>query len=292
MVGMVLELTETEIRLIDGVKIDITKKLKGGEDADRRAVAFHMTVGKLAQEAKRISALNRIKFLALNINRSHAAEVFLNALFSHAEDNIFIPGGNWTILSFHDAEGRILNQSTTTADSQVLLPVGTVTSDWAETARREQHITFAKIRVRVDLQPITNKPDSVVYLDTFVQLPQQARMIKDAGGNDITVRTYYGDANLKAMPADRFKATILDATGQQGAADLDQASFTATGATLNEDKMQEKHREHICKSCMKFLLEVYTTPSVPILITSQRKRLRGSNRFSQMRSQGTEEDCP
>ena len=48
MVGMVLELTETKIRLIEGVKIDITKKLKGGKDAEKRAVAFHMTVGKLS----------------------------------------------------------------------------------------------------------------------------------------------------------------------------------------------------------------------------------------------------
>ena len=30
---------------------------------------------------------------------------------------------------------------------------------------------------------------------------------------------------------------ILDITGQQGAADLDEAAFTAKGATLNEDKM-------------------------------------------------------
>ena len=29
--GMVLELTETSIRLIEGVKVDITKKLKGGK---------------------------------------------------------------------------------------------------------------------------------------------------------------------------------------------------------------------------------------------------------------------
>ena len=29
--GMVLELTETNIRLIEGVKVDITNKLKGGK---------------------------------------------------------------------------------------------------------------------------------------------------------------------------------------------------------------------------------------------------------------------
>ena len=61
---MVLELTETSIRLIEGVKVDITNKLKGGEDAEQRAIAFHMTVGKLSQEKRRISAINRMKFLA------------------------------------------------------------------------------------------------------------------------------------------------------------------------------------------------------------------------------------
>ena len=110
-----------------------------------------MTVGKLSQEKRRISAINRMKFLALNINCSHTADTFMNALFERAEDVIFIPGGNWTIMSFHDADGRILSQSTTTADPQVLLPVGDVSTCWAITARREEHIHFAKIRVRVDL---------------------------------------------------------------------------------------------------------------------------------------------
>ena len=212
--GMVLELTETSVRLIEGVKVDITKKLTGGEDSEQRAVAFHMTVGKLAQEKRRISALNRIKFLALNVNRSHAADVYMNALFDCAEENTFIPGGNWTIMSFHDTDGKILSKSTTTADPQILLPVGDVTSNWADEARREEHISFVKIRVRVDLQPITEKPDSVVYLETFVQLPQEARIIKDGGGSNVTVRTYCGDANLKAMSMERFKSRILDATGQ------------------------------------------------------------------------------
>ena len=78
MIGAILELTETETRLIDGVKIEITKKLTGVKDANSRAVAFYMTNGKLAAEAKRISALSRIKFLARNTNRSHAADVYLN----------------------------------------------------------------------------------------------------------------------------------------------------------------------------------------------------------------------
>ena len=138
--GMVLELTETSIRLINGIKIEITNKLMGTESPAKRAVSFHMTVGKLWQEKRRISPTNRVKFLAHNINRSHVAETFMNALFEHAENEIFIPGGNWQIISFHDAEGRILSLSTTTADPQVLLPVGDIARGWADTERREEGI--------------------------------------------------------------------------------------------------------------------------------------------------------
>ena len=55
------------------------------------------------------------------------------------------------------------------------------------------------------------------------------------------------------MTPERFKSRILDVTGQRGAADLDQAAFTARGATLNEEKMQDKHRELIVSSQEKYL---------------------------------------
>ena len=67
------------------------------------------------------------------------------------------------------------------------------------------------------------------------------------------------------MPETPFKAIILDVTGQQSAADLDQAAFTMKGAVLDEEKMQEKHREHICKAFMKFLLEILFNALCPNL---------------------------
>ena len=65
------------------------------------------------------------------------------------------------------------------------------------------------------------------------------------------------------MTAERFKSRILEVTGQRGAADLDQAAFTARGATLNEEKMQDKHREHICSCMMKYLHGVWFNALCP-----------------------------
>ena len=92
-----------------------------------------------------------------------------------------------------------------------------------------------------------------MYLETFVRLPQEARIIHDANRQNINIRTYCGDANLKNMSRERFKSNILDLTGQLVAADLDQAAFSGRGATLNEEKMQDKHRELITSSQEKWL---------------------------------------
>ena len=107
--GTSLQLTETETRLIEGVKVEITKKLRGDEDPNTRAVVFYATASRLAAESKRIDALTRIKFLAKIVNHSHATDIYLGKLFKIGEQKILIPSPNWTVMSFHDADGKILS---------------------------------------------------------------------------------------------------------------------------------------------------------------------------------------
>ena len=87
------------------------------------------------------------------------------------------------------------------------------------------------------------KTTSVVFLETFIQLPHGARVIKDGAGQEMTVRTFLGHADIRTMRKDRFQANILDVTGQQAAVNLHKAEFTMTGAFLDEDKIQESLRE-------------------------------------------------
>ena len=134
--GAILQLTETKTRLIDGVEIKITKKLRGDEDPNKRAMAFYATSLRLTAESKRLSAIASINFLAKNVNHSHAVDIYLSKLFKVAEQNILIPGPNWTVMSFHDADGRLLTASTTTDSAEVLLPVGNTTENWGEERRR------------------------------------------------------------------------------------------------------------------------------------------------------------
>ena len=131
-------------------------------------------------------------------------DIYLKKLFKTTEQKILIPGPNWTVMSFHAADGKLVTGSTTNADPQVLFSVGDITDNWGEDRRREQGIHFVKIKARVDLTSVTEKDTSIVFLETFIQLRQGARVIKNGAGQEITVRTFLGHAEICTMTKDRF----------------------------------------------------------------------------------------
>ena len=67
-------------------------------------MTFYSTDGKLAAQAKDISAIGRINTLADNVNLSHLAEINTDQLFTAYITRCWDPS-NWKIVSFHNSAG-------------------------------------------------------------------------------------------------------------------------------------------------------------------------------------------
>ena len=124
----------------------------------------------------------------------------------------------------------------TTADPQILLPVGDQTTNLNANQRREDNIMFVRFRVKIDVSTMTKDPSHKFSTDTFIQLPLGDKSVKNGNGNDVNVHTLLGRDDLRTYDAADFKSEALNVTNQKKPGELHPPGFGMTDAYLDHSK--------------------------------------------------------
>jgi hypothetical protein len=138
-----------------------------------------------------------------------------------------------TIMSFHNSEGTVMNDTTTATNAQILLPM----KNGVVAACRQQDIKFIWVQCVIDFAPlITALPyptGTVLCRVYYIELPQGTRAMTNGNGEAYTLASYLGPANLRTLTPPEVKVQILDICLQDGPILLQASNFNL--ATANTD---------------------------------------------------------
>jgi hypothetical protein len=137
------------------------------------------------------------------------------------------------IMLFHNSEGTVVNDTTTAADAQILLPV----QNGVVAACRQQDIKFIWVQCVINFVPLVTAlpyPSSrALCAAYYIELPQGTRAMTNGNGGAYTLVSYLGPADLRTLTPPEVKAQILDVCLQDGPVLLQASDFNL--ATANTD---------------------------------------------------------
>ena len=96
---------------------------------------------------------------------------------------------NLSILSWHGANGNIINNTTTAANASILLPA----QDGAANACRALGVKFVRVQLTLDyanLNRIDPAPNTVLRGEYYIQLPHDTVNLNNAAGNAYRLTTF------------------------------------------------------------------------------------------------------
>ena len=134
---------------------------------------------------------------------------------------------NLSILSWHGANGGVINTTSTAADASILLPV----QDGATTACRTSGVKFVRVQLALDyadLNWIDPVPNTTLCREYYIQLPQDTVDLVNAAGTAYRLTTFTGAADLPMLSIDEIKRDILVAAYQDAPYNLLKPSFNLT----------------------------------------------------------------
>ncbi len=138
-----------------------------------------------------------------------------------------------TIMSFHNSEGTIINDTTTAANAQILLPVqnGVIANC------RQQDIKFVRVQCTVDfISLVTVNPypvGTILCAAFYIELPQETCAMTNGNGGAYTLVSYLGPSDLRTLTPSELKAQILDVCLQDGPLLLQASDFNLATANTN-----------------------------------------------------------
>jgi hypothetical protein len=142
---------------------------------------------------------------------------------------------NLTILSFHDLAGHIIDDTTTPANPQVLLPVqnGIIANC------RSPDVQFARVQCVLDFASLVTAapyPISMILRVTYcIKLPQSLHMMTNGAGAVYTLVSFLGVDDLRNLTPPEVKTVLLDACLQDGPVLLKASNFNLQNANANTD---------------------------------------------------------
>ena len=182
-------------------------------------------------EAAHISATGRVTYLADHAIASGMLPSFMDDLMVSYREQLGDPL-KWTIKSFHDSTGAVIANTASTANPQVLKPMGDIDNNTANTNRRAANIASVSVSIQVDLSPVTGEQANKVELNTVMKLSMENKTVRDGAGNTITVHTFQGNDDIQTYTVEEW-AAIRARTGQPlKGCSLKPAPFGQTHAVL------------------------------------------------------------
>ncbi len=153
---------------------------------------------------------------------------------------------NFSILSWHGANGAIINNTTTAADASILLPV----PNGAANACQASGVQFVRVQLALDyadlnLNRIDPAPNTKLCEEYYIQLSQDTVNLVNVAGNAYHLTTFTGAANLRTLSIDEIKRDILGATHQDAPFTLLKPCFNLTSCRTDSRMIYGKLKSQV-----------------------------------------------
>jgi hypothetical protein len=167
-----------------------------------------------------------------------------------------------TIMLFHNSKGTVMNDTTTAADAQILLPV----QNGVVAACRQQDIKFVWVQCVINFAPlVTALPyptGTVLCVAYYIELPQGTHAMTNGNGGAYTLVSYLGPANLHTLTPPEVKAQTLDVCLQDGPVLLQASNFNLATANTDANAFAINNERKILKIawhqiCTSIFNEIY-----------------------------------
>ncbi len=200
------------------------------------------------------------------LNASSTTEGIISDFKQHFNDH-WMCFQNLTILSFHDSAGDIVDDTTTPADPQVLLPV----QDGNLATCRSQGVRFVRVQCILDFASlVTAVPyptSTILCVLYYIELPQDSRVMVNGVGDAYNLVFFLGVDDLRTLTPPEVKSTILDLCLQDGPVLLKASDFNlriantdSSDISLNIDQKILKLAWHqLCTSVFAKICPSYSS---------------------------------
>ena len=135
-----------------------------------------------------------------------------------------------TILSWHDAKGAAISNTTVAGDLSTLLtyqdgPVANCRAAGIKFVRVQLELDFADLTIAAAAVPT---PNVILRGEYYIQLPQSSIDLTNGTGGAYRLTTWLGAADLSTLSPAEVQRDILDLTYQDGPYDLLATTFNLT----------------------------------------------------------------
>jgi hypothetical protein len=139
---------------------------------------------------------------------------------------------NLMIISWHNARGGIIINTTVPDNPSVLLPV----QNGAAAMCRADGVKSVRVHLRLDfldLNTIIPAPNCVLCGKYYIKLPQQTVQLLNGHNVAYNLTTFLGAADLRTLLPLEIQRDILNETHQDGPFDLLQPAFNLTSCQMD-----------------------------------------------------------
>ena len=161
-----------------------------------------------------------------------------------------------TILSFYTTTGDVIEDLTTAADPDVLLPIqdGNIAQCW------RPNIKFVQVQISLDFALLVNvvEPMGPTTLRTeyYLELLQTTRVMTNGNSNAYNLMMFHGPDDLRTLSPADVKGQLLDKTLQDRPVELMPASFGLRTARTSSEALCTKIDQNILKLAFRTVCHI------------------------------------
>jgi hypothetical protein len=150
-----------------------------------------------------------------------------------------------TILSFHNSEGRVIKDTTTAGNTQILLPVqnGVITACW------QKDIKFVRVQCIIDFATLVAAlpypTGTILRAAYYIEFPQETCAMVNSNNGDYTLVSYLGPDDLRLLTPPKVKAQILNLCHQDGPVLFQASNFNLALANTDAHSFAIKNEQKI-----------------------------------------------
>ena len=171
----------------------------------------------------------------------------------------WIDFGNLELMTFHNSNGEVIDDTTIAADPTILKPV----QDGALANCRSSDVRFVRIQIALDFADlVTLDPpgNTILRHSYYLELPQTTQAMINGGGAAYNLTTFHGDGDIKIMQPAAITAEILDHTLQDGPISLQDSDFNLNHANIDTEDIRLQIEKKILKlSSAQIIKSVFDT---------------------------------
>jgi hypothetical protein len=213
-----------EVVAIGKTSVSLYPKVDASMSNPEKALAYQQNRAALA--GADLDQRARILALAERLDLMHTAESSLvdweRRLTKNWFNFAYLP-----IISWHNAQGGLINNTTVADNPSVLLPV----QNGVAASCRAEGVTFVRVSLRLDflnLCTVTPASSCVLCGSYYIELPQNTVQLIGGSNKAYNLTTFTGAADLRTLSPLEVQRDLLSETHQDGPFDLLQPAFNLT----------------------------------------------------------------